>query len=629
MDSNGEYVQNEAVEIIRSLPRFGYGKDISQFFSSDQNEQLDYVYGVTYNSILLFVGLIAWLIILLTLKCLGPTRVGFLSGSRFFDADADDDKSPIPCYRPNLVRTLFITYSVCLLCFCGLLVTKGSLHYDDTITFFKASVVEISDLMADSYAVTTFLIGVGIDAADIRDKALVSLANFCPNGNVEEIFGTKVDPYELVEDLSDLSDFTVNRSEEAREQINDIQMYLEEADYFLEKTLVWKGYSLHIVLPIAALTSILVAGTLLASAGFTNVFLENIQSWVVMPLLLFISIVFWLITVLFGTVAILNADLCSGGLAPGSPDDTILDIMDRFNIRKSNEDIYNIVEHYVKACRTDDPFGFLQKYEDQLDDSLISADQFLQGVEETGNAELEKLCGASLEDDLKIIVDLRELLIRLAQKTGDMMDLIDCGRINNIYTLSVHNGTCSSLVFASGWITLSLFVISFTGMILITIRSSWLGTDIYDEDEDVEVDVDSFVKNRDSSIYSQSVTSEPMPYSPNNIRSPQSALSYNDESTYDEYPTPEQPQAYESSGRGNRENEDVAIPPSRSWEDQPIEEVVSSKSWENADLDVASDGIEVLQPDNAEGNENLPASHNESSSRAFRESQKFRWIPKK
>ena len=74
-------------------PRFGHSSDINQLLRNE--DPSDYVVGVLAASVAIFGLMILWLIILLTLRCLGQSRVGFLSGS------------PIPLLNPPPSRESF------------------------------------------------------------------------------------------------------------------------------------------------------------------------------------------------------------------------------------------------------------------------------------------------------------------------------------------------------------------------------------------------------------------------------------------------------------------------------------------------------------------------------------------
>ena len=61
-------------------PRFGHSSNITGLLLGSQEQAEDYVQGVAAASILIAAFVVAWFIVLVVLKCLGPQRVGLLSG---------------------------------------------------------------------------------------------------------------------------------------------------------------------------------------------------------------------------------------------------------------------------------------------------------------------------------------------------------------------------------------------------------------------------------------------------------------------------------------------------------------------------------------------------------------------
>ena len=44
-----------------------------------------------------------------------------------------------------------------------------------------------------------------------------------------------------------------------------------------------------------------------------------------------------------------SPDLCSGGSAPGNPDGTVFDVLDRFNIQETEPEMYEILRYYTEV----------------------------------------------------------------------------------------------------------------------------------------------------------------------------------------------------------------------------------------------------------------------------------------
>lgn len=63
-------------------PRFGHSNDINDLILGSRSEQQDYLTGLLSASFAVFCLFLLWMCILLIFQCLGPSKVGFLSGRR-------------------------------------------------------------------------------------------------------------------------------------------------------------------------------------------------------------------------------------------------------------------------------------------------------------------------------------------------------------------------------------------------------------------------------------------------------------------------------------------------------------------------------------------------------------------
>lgn len=161
--------------------------------------------------------------------------------------------------------------------------------------------------MNETNDVSKSLIRIGEDAQRVRADAVIGLENFCPNIDLEQELGVDLDIEAIIDSLGDLSDFVVDQATTARDQMLVVGDGLNTADEVLEQVVRFKGSAWYIVLPVAVLTTILIAGTLLAAGGCTGSWIECIQTQIVMRLLLLVSVVFWIAGGAFVIIAMLNA----------------------------------------------------------------------------------------------------------------------------------------------------------------------------------------------------------------------------------------------------------------------------------------------------------------------------------
>jgi hypothetical protein len=104
-------------------PRFGHSRNVNKFINGDASEQEDYMKGLIASSIAMFCFFFVWIVILIIFKCLGPTRVGFLSGSimpspaepmssklskeRSNNFEDSTDKAEVPLQDNNVEEVVF------------------------------------------------------------------------------------------------------------------------------------------------------------------------------------------------------------------------------------------------------------------------------------------------------------------------------------------------------------------------------------------------------------------------------------------------------------------------------------------------------------------------------------------
>lgn len=120
---------------------------------------------VIFISAILLAALLFWIINLVTFMCLGSSKVGFLSGSRFHIEEYEQTdlyngkKGSRLCCRspthrcPLFIRIIFVTFALAILVCCSFLVTKGSDHLDNTVVSFQSSVEVRHSLIISSISI--------------------------------------------------------------------------------------------------------------------------------------------------------------------------------------------------------------------------------------------------------------------------------------------------------------------------------------------------------------------------------------------------------------------------------------------------------------------------------------------
>lgn len=123
---------------MRKVPRFGHSSDFADMFATPEEKQ-DYITGLLFAGVFLFVFFFVWSALLVFFKCFGTRRGGFLSGGSFIDPSSSESQTPSRC-GPRFARTIFILSTVVLIVFSVLFVTNGLTNLrNSVVTVVKSS----------------------------------------------------------------------------------------------------------------------------------------------------------------------------------------------------------------------------------------------------------------------------------------------------------------------------------------------------------------------------------------------------------------------------------------------------------------------------------------------------------
>ena len=90
--------------------------------------------------------------------------------------------------------------------------------------------------------------------------------------------------------------------------------------------------------------------------------------------------------------------------------------------------------------------------------------------------QLEQICGVVGDfDSIGLYFDrLNENFEQLTSSASEVSDIFSCETMNSIYTRAVHDNACTDLPETLLWTFVSLLILSFFGMTMITLRPAWL-----------------------------------------------------------------------------------------------------------------------------------------------------------
>lgn len=128
-------VQSPATASMHNLPRFGYPNNFAYLFGTQQ-QQSEYIFGLLFAGCFILAFFFVWIILLAVFKCLGPRKIGFLSGNPM--------KVSYGSKKPLIIRITFILAAITLVAFATTLVTQGLTQLRNGVgTLHASSVVRV------------------------------------------------------------------------------------------------------------------------------------------------------------------------------------------------------------------------------------------------------------------------------------------------------------------------------------------------------------------------------------------------------------------------------------------------------------------------------------------------------
>lgn len=143
----------------------------------------------------------------------------------------------------------------------------------------------------------------------------------------------------------------------------------------------------------------------------------------------------------------------------------------------------------IKGCSNDNPLDFLYDFESELEEAQVILAELLDTIDYVGTNAFTESCGESVDEEIQVLRDIADMLDGLKVQLDAIFELVDCPRIYDIYVQAVEEGACDNLPSAMGWIFSMSLMIAFCGLVMITLRSSFLETEYWaniDNDDDDE-----------------------------------------------------------------------------------------------------------------------------------------------
>jgi hypothetical protein len=367
-------------------PRFGHHSDLNLLIEGDSDDGNDYIKGLLASSIAMFCFFFSWITLLLVLKCCGPKRVGFWSGSiaplpaepqeppeigheleasidaqgteteiKGFQQYKDDhtewrNKKNASRRRLNICRVIVLFCGTTIIVSAALLVSKGITSLVDTLDGGRDSIKLVGNLVRQAIVLVDSFLESTTESSDNTADFLQATNSFCPDVRerlCEDVFNatncnfTGI-PFAL--EIEKVVDYFHGVKGLVFEDVvkfrADLVAMMEAADGMDEKarTFDWAFWvAASFALALAFLCLLMMIGVILAWVHKLPRVFYCFRTIVIVPSFIFLVLISWVFSMVFVIGSMALADTCID-----SPDARIVNLVN--NMRG---DISSIIAEFL------------------------------------------------------------------------------------------------------------------------------------------------------------------------------------------------------------------------------------------------------------------------------------------
>jgi len=193
--------------------------------------------------------------------------------------------------------------------------------------------------------------------------------------------------------------------------------------------------------------------------------LRSSTNTIILPLFIIFLLLSWLFASLTLIAAIAGADFCI------MPDAHVMSVVDSFKEDMGTE-MYDYIAYYISGCDGNAPLQDLRyEFNSLVEDSELNVDYIQSNLVE----DLTSTCGlqsyeiANLKDNMGL---LDEVANDMALDFNAIMELVDCNKVNPIYTSLVHDAVCVNGVGGLTWVFATMLTMAIMAMLMLTFRAA-------------------------------------------------------------------------------------------------------------------------------------------------------------
>ena len=480
-DKYGEDIHDGVVVDMHHAPRFGHTSDFAKLFSSDDIENKDYKTGILAFAGLVIFFFLLWAGHLLILKIKGKERVGCAAG-QVYQADASMEAEQRATRRESRLRCAFVLCLLAILTACAVLLGSAVPTALDATAMLSDLTIDVQANIYEGMAISQAASRAQDQLVEVNLDVLVNATTYCPRVTPEGQDGDLFDILSKIENSMDSITTTqaqVHSYTTTAEQdggTNDdlgsllnvtmqIERYLDTANDY--------DYTVKLfVLVLVVLCSFFIYGLILLRCNRSSIGTQRFLAYIIVPLFTLVVLAGSVFTGAASSVAIMNADYCSGGIYPGSAEGTMEAVLIELGHTPGNI-IYDAFDFYKGGCLDrNNPFEFLNKDLEDATAGLSAVSAVESYIENIGIDVVNEMCGDDIRPFLKSSQQLTEALQTALSGLQRSIDFTSCSRVRPICRRVFYGPTCQESVQGLTNIFASLVVISFFGMMLLSVRAS-------------------------------------------------------------------------------------------------------------------------------------------------------------
>ena len=543
--------QTGVVKFFHSVPRLSNSAQFTDLFSSSPSSSAnqEYILSTSLIAGVLIASVAFWLLLLLVLKILGPSRLceccadtGLagndvqkpdlvalhamhpLAAAKRYEREYGDMESAIDTRvtdttsavmnaqeqalwvekvelierRVRNVRIASIFFALLLIASSVVMVLFGLNELQAVADQLTGVSTTLGDTFSKASDLTGSFVEKGVVAMRNRDQLVENLGIICPNcdaqgevlvhdGDFKAVpMGYLVNT--LTTPLMALGDLGLAKILSLQEALAAISAGFHGIADEVDGYSWFYPTAMALLAVMDVIALVYIIGIATAWQERSSAAFQKIQTWILLPLFVLLVIATTLVCSLFSVFTVMDADFCTGTASTlGSPDSSVAAILDARLYE--TDPAHAAISHFTQGCKGDDGLSDMHLLSSKIDSASVARKDFLQEVNSHDANAFSEALGISPEELSTIlgeISSLDESLANLDAKTSNTTAVLDCPSMNVAYSDIAYSGVCDAGAQALTWIFSCLGAVAISGMSIITLRSSWRDVQDFVDPSDVD-----------------------------------------------------------------------------------------------------------------------------------------------